>query len=364
MELGEIGRGPLFADEGTLGARLKRRGRGVVIELTAFVVATLLLPFVVAGAAIVDLVLAVLRRKPMTAVRLVLFGWWFLFTEVGAMVVLVAIWLGTAGPLGRGSMRRRRGVYWLRPRWARSHLGAFKTLFGLRIEVEGLEVVRPGPAIVMIRHASIVDNLIGDTTIALQNGLGIRYVIKRELENIPVIDIGGRWVTTSFINRGSGDAAREIARLIQLADEIGPAELVMIYPEGTRATPKKVARAKQIVRERQPELAPLADRLVHLLPPRLTGPLALLEVAPEMDVIFCGHAGFDGFEHVSDIWQGGLNGAEVRIKLWRIAATEIPTDEQGRTEWLYGQWLDMDEWVGRNRVELGIELEANAAGPE
>ena len=33
----------------------------------------------------------------------------------------------------------------------------------------------------------------------------------------------------------------------------------------------------------------------NLLPPRLTGPLALLERAPDLDVVFCGHVGFDGF---------------------------------------------------------------------
>ena len=35
---------------------------------------------------------------------------------------------------------------------------------------------------------------------------------------------------------------------------------LLIYPEGTRWTPAKLARAKEIIAERQPELAPLAAR--------------------------------------------------------------------------------------------------------
>ena len=62
-----------------------------------------------------------------------------------------------------------------------------------------------------------------------------------------------------------------------LAIDLDPHEGVLIYPEGTRSTPAKLARAKEIIRERQPDIAPLADRLQHVLPPRLGGPLALLE---------------------------------------------------------------------------------------
>ena len=64
-------------------------------------------------------------------------------------------------------------------------------LFRLRFEVEDLELAGPGPVVVFIRHASIVDNMLPDTLVAHAHGLGLRYVIKRELQMIPVIDIGG-----------------------------------------------------------------------------------------------------------------------------------------------------------------------------
>ncbi len=139
----------------------------------------------------------------------------------------------------------------------------------------------------MIRHASIIDNMLPDVLVAGPNGLGIRYVVKRELEAIPVIDIGGRWLPTQFLERVSKDPEAEIATMGRLTEDVGAAEAVLIYPEGTRATQKKIARAKEIVRERQPDVAPLAETMVNLLPPRLGGPLELLEKGQGMDVLFC-----------------------------------------------------------------------------
>jgi 1-acyl-sn-glycerol-3-phosphate acyltransferase len=356
QSLGEVGDGPLFAAAGSRGARVIRRVRGVALEIVGFVVVTALLPLLLVAALLVDLYLRIARRKPMVGVRLVAFGWWFLVTEMWTLVCLLAIWVGTGGPFGSGSMRRRRGIYWLRPRWLGALLGGFKALFGLRFEVDGREAAAPGRALIMIRHASIIDNTLADTQLAGPLGMGIRYVVKRELELLPLIDIGGRWITTNFVQRESGDAATEIAKLRQLAHRVGPAEAVLIYPEGTRATAPKIARAKEIIRERgDPVVTPLAETMVNLLPPRLGGPLALLEEAPDFDVVFFAHVGFDGYEHIRDIWSGALVGATVRMKLWRVSANEIPREggEEELTRWLYGQWQEVDRWVGEQVAELG-----------
>ena len=362
MRLGEtIGEGPLTPAPGPARKRLLRRLRGIGFELVGFIAVTILFPLLFVVALIVDLYLRITRGKPMVGIRLLPFMWWFLLTELGALTALAVIWLRAGGPFGKGSISRRRGVYWLRPRWARSHLGAFKLLFGMRIEIDGLEVARPGPVLVMIRHASIVDNLLPDTTLALRAGYGLRFVVKRELQVLPAIDIGGRWIPTSFLNR----ADAEIDEMVQLAHDLGSDEAVVIFPEGTRATAEKIARAKEIVRERQPDVSPLAETMVNLLPPRLGGPLALLREAPDTDVVFYAHAGFDGYEYISDIWAGGLVGATVRIKLWRVPASEVPTDggDRALTEWLYGHWQQVDRWVGEQRGQLGHVADAAKAAP-
>jgi 1-acyl-sn-glycerol-3-phosphate acyltransferase len=199
----------------------------------------------------------------------------------------------------------------------------------------------------MLRHASILDNLIGDVFIGHEAGIGVRYVIKQEIRALPAIDIGGRWIPTVFIKRGSPDPDTEIKAVRRLTHDMSPGEILAMYPEGTRPTPKKIARAQEVIAERQPEIAPLADRLNHLLPPRLGGPLALIdEAAAGTDIVFCGHYGFDGVRTVADIRAGVLVGRTVRIKFWRYPASDLPDGDRARTEWLYDRWQMIDDWLG------------------
>lgn len=236
MRVRRVSRGPLFSDGGPRAARLQRRAKGVAIEAGAFVALTLAFPLVLPAAAVVDLALWLVRRKPWMAIRLTCMAWWFLFGELRGIAALAGIYLVTGGPLARRSLRRRRLVYDLRIHWMHSHLEGIRVLFGLRFEIEGLENAGPGPVLILIRHASIIDNTLPDAIIGRAHGLGLRFVIKQELQMIPTIDIGGRWVPTNFVRRASADKAGEVARLRRLAHDLGEGEGVLIYPEGTRHT--------------------------------------------------------------------------------------------------------------------------------
>lgn len=350
MRVRQVSKGPLFPDEGSRGARWWRRTRGIAIETLALILLTVLLPVALVLAAIVDLVLWLRHRKPWMAVRLVAMAWWFLLNELRGILSLGLIFLVTGGPFVRDSLRRRRLVYNLRIRWARTHLAGIRVLFGLKFEIEGLELAGPGPVVVLIRHASIIDNMLPDAVIGSAHGLGLRYIVKRELQMLPTIDIGGRWIPTIFVRRGSKDTAGEVKRLRPIAHDLGEGEGLLVYPEGTRHTPAKLARAQEIIAERQPDIAHMANRLHNVLPPRLGGPIALLAEARDADVVVCGHVGLDGFEYISDIWAGGLVGTPVRVRFWRFPASEVPTEETELTRWLYDRWQTLDDWVGEQRA--------------
>jgi 1-acyl-sn-glycerol-3-phosphate acyltransferase len=351
--------GPIFPDDGPRARRVVRRVRGIALEATAFGLVTILFPVLALIALSVDLVLWLRRRKPWMAIRLLAMLWWFLLGEMRGIVTLMLIWLASGG---RDTRRRRRGVYRLRRSWAAQHLAGIRVLFRLRFEAEGLELGGPGPVLILIRHASIIDNMLPDAVLARPHGLGLRFVIKRELEMIPTIDIGGRWVPTNFVRRGSGDTEGELERLRRLAVDVDPDEGLLIYPEGTRHTDEKLERAKALIAERQPLIAPLAARLRHVLPPRLGGPVALLEASRGMDVVLCGHVGLDGFEYISDIWSGGLVGTTVRVKLWRFAAGEVPEGRDELVAWLYDRWQTLDDWLEEQRPG-GSRVGADAAAP-
>jgi 1-acyl-sn-glycerol-3-phosphate acyltransferase len=322
----------------------------VLLESVGLVLVTVLLPALLVLAAIVDLALWMRRRKPWMAVRLAAFLWWFLFGEVRGMVGLLVVWLLAGGPWARDSPARRRRTFRLQVSWAAGHLAGIRVLFGLRFEVEGDELVGSGPVIVLIRHASIIDNTLPAALISRPHGLDLRYVLKKELEMLPTLDVGARWIPTCFVRRASGDVDREVARVRSLAVGLGEHDGVLIYPEGTRYTPSKLARAQQRIAETDPSVGVLAGRLHHLLPPRLGGPLALLDEGDNAGVVVCGHVGLDGFEYISDIWAGGLVGTTVRVRFWRHERDEIPGDRDGRVAWLYARWQALDDWIGEQRA--------------
>jgi 1-acyl-sn-glycerol-3-phosphate acyltransferase len=334
-----------------------RRVRGISVELAAFVLVSVLSPVLLIAALAVDVVLWLRRRKPFAAVRLLALLWWFLMGELYGLLGLAVIWVLSGGRDGAG---RRDRVYRLKRSWLASHLAGVRVLFGLRFEVEGLELAGPGPVLVMIRHASIIDNALPDVILGRAHGLGFRFVIKRELQMLPTIDIGGRWVPTLFVRRASGDTAAELDRIRALTVNMSAHDGLLIYPEGTRCTAEKLARAKAIIAERQPEIAPLAARLRYLLPPRLGGTIALLESARGADVVIFGHVGLDGFEYISDIWSGRLVGTTVRLRFWRFPAAEVPLGRDELIAWLYERWQELDDWVGQMRSVGSAELGAKA----
>jgi 1-acyl-sn-glycerol-3-phosphate acyltransferase len=339
--------GPLIPDDSRRASRAWRRVRGIAVEVIALALVTLLSPLLLIGGVAVDAALWLRRRKPWMALRLLAMLWWFLVGELYGLLGLLGIWVLSAG---RDGPRRRDRVYRLKRRWLGSHLAGIRALFGLRFEVEGLELAGPGPVLVMIRHASIIDNALPDVIVGRAHGLGLRFIIKRELRILPTIDIGGRWVPTLFVRRASGDTAAELERMRAMTVNMTSHDGLLIYPEGTRWTSEKLARAKEIIAERQPEIAPLAARLRNVLPPRLGGTIVLLESARDADVVIFGHVGLDGFEYVSDIWSGGLVGTTVRLKFWRFPAAEVPSDRDELIAWLYDRWQELDDWIGEVRV--------------
>jgi hypothetical protein len=87
-------------------------------------------------------------------------------------------------------------------------------------------------------------------------------------------------------------------------------------------------------------------RLRNVLPPRLGGTMALLEVETNADAVFCVHTGFEGVRTFHDLFGGGLVDRTIEVEYWRVPAAHIPRDADARIDWLYDQWTRVDEWVG------------------
>jgi 1-acyl-sn-glycerol-3-phosphate acyltransferase len=234
--------------------------------------------------------------------------------------------------------------YSLQRWWVGRLLRLLEAVLGLRFSIEGIEALRPGPVIVFGRHVSLVDTLFPALALA-DSGLSLRYVLKRELEIVPLLDVVGHRLPNYFADRSGTDTERELAALSALATDLGPDDSVVIFPEGTRGTADKRARAVERLGERHPELAEQAASLRHTMPPRWGGAFALLDAAPDADVVVFVHHGLDGLSGLRTILAALPFRHPVTVELWRIPRAGIPENRDERRRWLFDLWTRMDAWV-------------------
>jgi 1-acyl-sn-glycerol-3-phosphate acyltransferase len=212
----------------------------------------------------------------------------------------------------------------------------------LSTTVEGEDQVLPGPVLVFMRHASIIDTAVPVAFLSKPKGLRLRYVFKRELLVDPCIDVAGHASPNYFIDRG-GSAHEELAGVRKLAENLGD-EGVLLYPEGTRFTERKKRIALEMLAKTHPDLVSVAESFKHSLPPKAGGALSLLDAAPHADVLIIAHRGLEGLAEVGDLLSGAVVGQEVQIRIWRINAADIPTGE-ARRRWLFDWWKRVDDFV-------------------
>jgi 1-acyl-sn-glycerol-3-phosphate acyltransferase len=328
------------------GVRRRRILRGLVREVGGLALLTVLFPLLIVAAAAVDLALWLRRRKPWMAVRLLVLVWWFLLCEVRGLLGVLRTWVLSGGPFARDTDARRRRVYRLQVDWATRNLACVRRLWRLRFEVDGQELVGSGPVIVLYRHASIIDNALPAELISKACGIDLRYVLKDDLQSLPTLDLGARWVPTCFVHRASADPAREIERVRMLAHDLTrERDGVLIFPEGTRGTPAKLAALKGREDIGDEALRERIAQLRVLLPPRTGGPLAVLDEAPHAAVVVCGHTGLEGFNTTRTLWGGELVDATIRVRFWRHERSELPDDPEELAEWLFDRWQQLDDWT-------------------
>ncbi|MEE2679527.1 MAG: 1-acyl-sn-glycerol-3-phosphate acyltransferase [Myxococcota bacterium] len=326
MGLGRFGRRAL-----TVPAFLLLAAGGVVL-------APLWLP----SLAIVDLV----RGGNWRSLRCGSFFAFFFLCETVGILASFGIWLGNG--VGRSAARERflRDNFRLQCWWARTLYRGAARIFSFTTEVDGQEAAERTPFLLFLRHAAVADTLLAAVFVSDPFGVRLRYVLKRELLWDPCLDIVGNRLPNHFVDRTPEDRGVEIDELARLADGLENGEGVLIYPEGTRFTEAKRTRALARLRERGPaEMARRAEGLVRVLPPRPGGPLALVERAPQADVVFCAHAGFEGAGNFRDLWAGSLVGKHMRVRFWRVPAAEIPEAPGERLDWLFDQWEAIDRWL-------------------
>lgn len=329
----------------SLGARWRRRAITIPGLYLAFLLYSAAFPLCLVYALASDL----LRRSPLMRCRFHLTMWSVLFWHAMGVVTVAIWWL--YGKACR--MDERRWRTWhagLESWWSHKLIGIARLFYGLRVEVEGVEAVSPGPALLLLRHASIVDTMLPMGYLGgPARGVLMRIVKKRELLWDPCVDLVSSRVPRAFVVRRSGNVDRELEVMCALTDGMDDDDVVALFPEGTRYTAEKQAEILAKLKVRDPALAARAGRLRHVLPVRPAGTMALLDRRRDMDVVFCAHTGLEGASRLEDFLSGSLLGRVWKVKMWRVPRSQVPDEPAARLAWLEGEWARVDEWIDRNR---------------
>jgi len=328
-------------DPRTPGAALRRRLVSIPVVVAASVAVWALLPLLLAASLLADLAL----RRRLIATRLVAFLAVYLACETAGVAAAGLLWLRWRLQPGFDRERFVEAHWPLQAWWAGTLFGAARRIFSFRVSVTGVEQAGPGPVLVFMRHASIIDTLLPAHVIAGPARLRLRYVLKSELLWDPCLDVVGHRLPNCFVERSVPDSGPEIERVAALARGLGAGEGVLIYPEGTRFTPERRKRSLDRLATRSPDLHARARALARVLPPKVGGASALLDAAPEADAVFVVHIGFEGLTRVVDLLDGSLVGRPIEVGVWRVKREAVPELPDKRIAWLFDEWARMDAWI-------------------
>ncbi len=286
--------------------------------------------------------------RPLSRCRFYLWFGAVLFGQAWGLCLLFAAWVGSG--FGWNYRANNRWSLAAERLWARWNADVMARLFGISYEVEGSELLRDGPTILLSRHASTADTILPIGLITSTHGVRLRIILKAELLWAPIVDAIGHRMPFAFIKRGSADPRRELAACAAITTHLHPQESILIFPEGTRFTAARREALIRRLRDKHPAAAAEAEALTHVLPLRHAGTLALMQARPDADLVFCAHTGYEGSAAFPDFANGGMVGVTVKVKFWRVAAASVPTDPAARVAFLDREWRKVNAFVAAKQA--------------
>lgn len=205
----------------------------------------------------------------------------------------------------------------------------------IKMEVTPEAAAYEGPLLVMMNHQSTFDIAAAYYTL-WKLGRNLRWVLKKELLNVPAIGTACYETKCAFVDRTDRKKAEEeLLRFSKQIEEDGVS--AVIFVEGTRATPRKMEKSDY----------------KYLLNPKPMGISILHEQLPHWPILsvtldWVGKTGTTIFN--TSIW-----GATLRIDCQLIMPEELPADHDGFVRWLFEvDWPRREALIESWRQEAGI----------
>lgn len=317
----------------------------LVVMLTALCTASLPILLLLTG--LIDFLR--IRRARFALSRGLLFFVSLLLMETAAIFGVTLVWV--AHLVHRNDSMFREHNRTAQTVWASTLYRIGERLFSMRTHVEGSipksdpETAQVPPLLVFVRHSSTADTVLPVLMLA-NRGYRLRYVLKRELLLDPCLDIVGQRLPNCFVSRGGKDTDHDLQGVLSLAEDMTSGDALVIYPEGTRFTPRKREHiVSRLQRHGPTDALALAEQLRHTLPPLQRGPLELLQKNQQADLVIMAHAGLEAAGSLRELLAGALIGQDVFLHFEHIPFAQIPTDPAAQRQFLAQKWLAVDAWI-------------------
>ncbi|MEQ8717878.1 MAG: 1-acyl-sn-glycerol-3-phosphate acyltransferase [Acidimicrobiales bacterium] len=328
--------------------RLRRRAVTVPAMFTSAGLYVVSAPLLVPVLALADLIGGIRRRRFLRAWA---FAGAYLYREVVGLTTLGLLWVLSGFGLAMGRRRFQNAHHALQRWWVGGLARAMIRIFGMDLRVSGTEQALPAPAIVIARHISLGDALMPTFLVAVPHRIALLHTFKQDLAWDPCLDLVGHRAPHHFVDRSPRDRESELAPIRELGGHADHETSIAIFPEGTFRTPERFERAIARLGDSDPAAAEAARKLEYLLPPRPAGTFALMQGAPDADLVILGHTGFEPFSSLPRTWRNIPFRSPVHARLWRIPRAEVPEDPGEFARYLLDVWLEMDRWIGERRRE-------------
>ena len=200
-------------------------------------------------------------------------------------------------------------------------------------------------AIWVSNHTHAWDFVATCMTAPLHGRIGaMRFLMKEQIKNVPIIGFGLYWMDNIYLKRNFKEDKEHINMTFRrLRNKWYPFWLV-VYPEGTRNRPNKVAESQEYARTHN---LPVFE---HIVNPRPTGLLvAIQQLRHVVPYIYDITLQYGDDAHIAMVFCPN-EGIDIHMNVNVIKMEDVPEDEEEMKEWLNELWKRKDDLVGYFKV--------------
>ena len=288
------------------------------------------------------------RQRPL---RLIWLATVYLLVEATMLLAMFGMWLSAGFGAGvRGPVFQR--AHYRLCAWAlRILYRQARWVLKLTVEIEGTapDALPDRPLLVLSRHAGPGDSFLLAHALINWYAREPCIVLKDNLQWDPMIDVMLNRLPSRFIVPGAGQQSEQ--QIGNLAAGLDGDDALVIFPEGGNFTPERWERGIDRLRRLGfTRLARRAARMRNVLPPRTGGVLAALSASPQASVVLVAHTGVDHLLTIADVWRELPMDKTIAMRWWLVEPVDIPSDPDGRVDWLYAWWGRVDGWISKQKA--------------